>query len=177
MNELPLIEDHGLNGDLHTTALVSTGGTIAWFCSPRFDSPSFFAALLDGDGGGHWTITPQALTYATKQFYYPDTGVLLTGFMTEQGVGSVVDFMPPALPHSPRNQHRLVRMLRCTRGEISFDIEIAPRLDYARQPHEVTSSMGGWHFAGRGSQRHVDEKTFDSVVDPLSMVGPGVSGT
>ncbi|MGW3028951.1 trehalase-like domain-containing protein [Streptomyces sp. NPDC001221] len=143
MNEHPLIEDHGLIGDLHTAALVSTEGTIDWFCSPRFDSPSIFAALLDGDSGGHWTIVPRAPTYATKQLYYPDTCVLLTRFMTEQGVGSVVDFMPPASPRSPTNKHRLVRMLRCTRGEISFDIEVAPRFDYARQPHEVTSSMGG----------------------------------
>ncbi|MFI9803084.1 glycoside hydrolase family 15 protein [Streptomyces sp. NPDC052301] len=149
MNEYPLIDDHGLIGDLQTAALVSTEGTIDWFCSPRFDSPSIFGALLDGANGGHWTIAPQAPTYATKQLYYPDTCVLLTRFMTEQGVGSVVDFMPPASPRNPTSNHRLVRMLRCTRGEISFDIEIAPRFDYAQQPYEVTAHMGGWHFASR----------------------------
>ena len=36
----PLIEDHGLIGDLQTSALVSTDGSIDWFCAPRFDSPN-----------------------------------------------------------------------------------------------------------------------------------------
>ena len=41
------IADHGLIGDLHTVALVGTDGTIDWYCCPRFDSPSVFAAILD----------------------------------------------------------------------------------------------------------------------------------
>jgi GH15 family glucan-1,4-alpha-glucosidase len=32
------ISDHGLIGDLQTTALVTTDGTVDWFCCPRFDS-------------------------------------------------------------------------------------------------------------------------------------------
>ena len=44
---LPIAE-HALIGDLHTVALVGTDGTIEWYCCPRFDSPSVFAAILDG---------------------------------------------------------------------------------------------------------------------------------
>ena len=47
MDAYPRIAAHGLIGDLQTAALVSTDGTIDWFCAPRFDSPSIFAALLD----------------------------------------------------------------------------------------------------------------------------------
>jgi hypothetical protein len=45
---LPIAE-HGLIGDLHTVALVGTDGTIDWYCCPRFDSPSVFAAILDAE--------------------------------------------------------------------------------------------------------------------------------
>jgi GH15 family glucan-1,4-alpha-glucosidase len=51
-NEDPPISEHGLIGDLQTSALVSTDGTINWFCSPRFDAPSIFASLLDRERGG-----------------------------------------------------------------------------------------------------------------------------
>ncbi|MEV5267870.1 trehalase-like domain-containing protein, partial [Streptomyces werraensis] len=45
------IADHGLIGDLRSVALVATDGTIDWYCAPRFDAPSVFAALLDADRG------------------------------------------------------------------------------------------------------------------------------
>ncbi len=47
-------------------------------------------------------------------------------------------------------------MLRCVRGQISFDIEVAPRFDYGRRPHQVNLSDDGalftppkhaWHSA------------------------------
>ena len=40
MARYPNISDHGLIGDLQTAALVTTDGTVDWFCRPRFDSPS-----------------------------------------------------------------------------------------------------------------------------------------
>jgi len=55
------IGEHGLIGDLHTAALVGTDGTIDWYCSPRFDSPSVFAAILDRVRGGYWRVAPAAL--------------------------------------------------------------------------------------------------------------------
>ncbi|MFB7587114.1 glycoside hydrolase family 15 protein [Streptomyces sp. NPDC056169] len=145
MEDYPLIEDHGLIGDLQTAALVTTDGTIDWFCCPRFDSPSVFGALLDRRKGGHFTVRPVADTYTTKQLYHPDTAVLVTRFMTEAGAGEVVDFMP-VTGTTATDRHRLVRMLRCVRGSITFEGEFAPRFDYGRKPHELHATEHGALF-------------------------------
>src|SRR6476619_6016030 len=87
------IADHGIIGDLQTAALVTTDGSIDWFCCPRFDSPSIFGALLDDERGGHFRIRPADVAFTSKQMYLPDTAVLVTRFFTEDGLGQVVDFM------------------------------------------------------------------------------------
>ena len=61
------IEDHGIIGDLHSAALVSSNGSIDWYCCPRFDSPSVFAALLDADQGGRFRIGPVTPDLRTRQ--------------------------------------------------------------------------------------------------------------
>jgi len=141
------IEDYALIGDLQTAALVATDGTVDWFCAPRFDSPSIFGALLDQRRGGHFRIRPTAETFTSKQLYFPESAVLVTRFMTEAGVGEVVDFMPVTGP-VPTDRHRLVRMLRCVRGEMTFALEIAPRFDYGREPHQTHLTQDGVVFQG-----------------------------
>jgi GH15 family glucan-1,4-alpha-glucosidase len=140
------IADHGLVGDLQTAALISTSGSIDWFCCPRFDSPSVFAALLDDERGGHFRVAPASEDYTTKQMYHPDTAILITRFITEAGVGEVVDFMPPTSDRATDN-HRLVRMIRCVRGEMGFEVDIAPRFDYGRRPHTLELTPQGAVFA------------------------------
>jgi GH15 family glucan-1,4-alpha-glucosidase len=146
MDSYPLIENHGLIGDLQTAALVSTEGAVDWFCTPRFDSPSVFGALLDREKGGHCTVRPAHRTYTVKQLYLPATAVLVTRFMTAAGAGEVVDFMPvTGTTATPR--HRLVRLVRCVRGSMTFEVEVAPRFDYGRSKHEVHISQHGAVFA------------------------------
>ena len=122
------IADHGLVGDLHTAALISTDGSVDWFCCPRFDSPSVFGALLDDTRGGHFRVRPAGGAHESKQMYFPDSAVLITRFFTADGVGEVVDFMP-VLGRQVTANHRLVRMVRCVRGRMRFEIDIAPRFD------------------------------------------------
>jgi GH15 family glucan-1,4-alpha-glucosidase len=139
------IAEHGVIGDLRTAALVTTDGSIDWFCSPRFDSPSVFGALLDPDRGGHCSVRPSGTSYTTKQLYLPDTAILITRFLAEDGVGEVVDFMPPAPGNGPA-QHRLVRMLTCVRGALTFDVTVAPRFDYGRREHDLAVTDAGAVF-------------------------------
>ena len=117
-----LIEDHGIIGDLHTAALVSTDGDIDWLCLPRFDSPSVFASILDDERGGRFTVRCTGAT-RVKQMYLPDSNVLVTRFLGEHFVGEVVDFM---VPHeqgsSRRGASQLVRLVRAVRGRVDVEI-------------------------------------------------------
>lgn len=148
------IAEHGLIGDLQTAALVSTDGTIDWYCAPRFDSPSVFAGLLDHERGGSFQIAPANDAYVVKQLYFPDTAVLITRFMSESGVAELIDFMPIAdHPEVPTDRHRIVRIVRGIRGEMQLSARCAPRFDYARGQHTLEVSEHGAVFAATGGMR------------------------
>ena len=151
MTTYPNISDHGLIGDLQTAALIATDGTVDWFCSPRFDSPSVFASLLDAEGGGYFRVAPDRDDYVSRQLYFPDTAILITRFMTPDGVGEVHDFMPVAAG-APTNRHRLVRQLRVVRGTMRFVMEIQPRFDYARKAHKLELAEDGAVFQAEGME-------------------------
>ncbi|RVU27964.1 glycoside hydrolase family 15 protein [Streptomyces antnestii] len=172
MGGYPPIADHGLIGDLQTAALVSGTGAVDWFCVPRFDSPSIFAALLDHERGGHFTIAPDTDDVTVHQIYLADTAVLITRFLTPDGVGEVVDFMPvDPHPDVPSDRHRLVRALRVVRGTVTFRLECRPRFDYGRAPHTLVLDGRGAAFHGPGLDVHL-RSTF-----PLDEDGDDVRAT
>jgi len=145
MDRYPDISEHGLIGDLQTAALVTSDGTVDFFCCPRFDSPSVFASLLDADRGGYCSIRPASDGYVSRQLYFPNTAMLITRFMTPGGVGEVLDFMP-VIEGKPTDRHRLVRHLRCARGTMQFQLEIQPRFDYGRVAHTIEAHDAGAVF-------------------------------
>jgi GH15 family glucan-1,4-alpha-glucosidase len=177
----PPIADHGLIGDLQTAALVAKDGTVDWFCCPRFDSPSVFASLLDHDRGGHFQIAPERTGSTVRQLYFPDSAVLITRFMSEEGVGEVLDFMPIEQPETPTDRHRLVRVVRVVRGTMRFRLECAPRFDYGRAPHELQLTGGGALFRSTGLQLTLHsatplERHGDDVVAELILRHGEVAG-
>jgi GH15 family glucan-1,4-alpha-glucosidase len=145
-NDYLPIAEHGIIGDLHSIALVGTDGTIDWYCCPRFDSPSVFGSILDAGKGGHYRIAPAAGEWTPKQLYFPDTNVLITRFLTPDGVGEVQDFMPIQPVGASVHRHRLIRRVLGVRGEIRFRVEVEPRFNYARDPHQVFFHESGVLF-------------------------------
>jgi GH15 family glucan-1,4-alpha-glucosidase len=143
MSYLP-IERHGVIGDLHTIALVGSDGTIDWCCMPRFDSPSIFASILDDRRGGFFRISARSRDARPRQMYLPNTNVLVTRFLTPDGVGEVVDFMPIRTAHI--EHERIVRVVRGVKGEIPFRLECRPAFNYARERHTVRRIRGGARF-------------------------------
>jgi GH15 family glucan-1,4-alpha-glucosidase len=140
------IEDYGVIGNMHTAALVGLDGSIDWFCYPRFDSPSLFAAILDHKKGGHFRISPTEPHTAHKQFYWPDTNVLVTRFLTADGVGQVIDYMPVGFAPGQPGFQWLIRRVQTVRGDMEFRLNCFPAFDYARCKSEVTLSEHGARF-------------------------------
>ncbi|MEU6657674.1 glycoside hydrolase family 15 protein [Streptomyces sp. NPDC046821] len=130
------ISEHGLIGDLRTAALVGTNGTIDWYCCPRFDAPSVFASILDADRGGSFELAADVPS-RRRQFYHPDTNVLITRFYAADGVAEIQDFMPVVDESREASRHRLIRRVICVRGTLPFRARIAPRFGYGAEKHTV----------------------------------------
>jgi len=126
------ISDYGVIGDMHTAALVGLDGSIDWYCAPRFDSPSVFAAILDARKGGRFQLSPVE-SFTTKQSYEGDSNVLTTVFETKRGKIKLTDFMPCFMEKGElKGFDELHRIVDCSEGEVELRITFQPRLDYAR---------------------------------------------
>ncbi len=141
------IEDYGLIGDLHTVALVGKNGSIDWCCLPRFDSPSVFGALLDVGKGGFFRIAPSDMhEIKCQQLYLPETNILLTRFLSVNGVGEITDFMPIKQVGTAEHLHQLIRSVAVVHGSLSFTLTCRPAFNYARDTHQVDVSHDGALF-------------------------------
>jgi GH15 family glucan-1,4-alpha-glucosidase len=143
------IEDYAIIGDLHTVALVGRNGSIDWCCIPRFDSPSVFGALLDAQKGGFFRISPvldEGVKCGRKQLYLPETNILITRFLTADGVGEITDFMPVKVSRVIDHQHNIIRSVSVVRGSLSFEVVCRPAFNFARDPHTTHISEHGVIF-------------------------------
>ena len=137
------IENYGIIGNMHTVALVGINGSIDWFCCPNFDSPSVFAAILDDKKGGYFKIAPATTGLTQKQMYWPETNVLVTRFLSADGVAEVIDFMPVG---QGGGRHQLIRRVNVVRGTMAFRMECYPAFNYARDQHETQITSAGVSF-------------------------------
>jgi len=146
------IENYGVIGDLHTVALVGMDGSIDFMCFPHFDSPTIFAAILDHEKGGRFRIAPTLEGGRQKQLYLPDSNILLTRFLSEEGVAEISDFM--AIEEGGDHLHDLVRRVKTVRGELRFRMVCDPRFDYGRRGHriEIREGEAVFHPEGKGLQ-------------------------
>ena len=166
MDFLP-IENYAVIGDLRTLALVSTTGSIDFFCFPRFDSPTLFAALLDPQKGGFFCIQADLEHSGTKQLYLPDTNILLTRFLSDDGLAETTDFMPIL---DKGKVGRIVRRVSVIQGEINFKLECHPRFDYARASHRTELDGPFVVFSPENGQAAF---VLQSTI-PLEVAGDGV---
>jgi GH15 family glucan-1,4-alpha-glucosidase len=140
------IENYGVIGDMHTVALVGMNGSVDWFCFPHFHSPSVFASILDDERGGSFRIWADHASPRNKQFYWPETNVLVTRFLCSEGVGEIIDFMPVGGIKGRRGTHQLIRRVTTVRGRLTWRMSCEPAFDYGRAEHEACPAENGVSF-------------------------------
>ncbi|MDT3718816.1 glycoside hydrolase family 15 protein [Pseudomonas oryzihabitans] len=139
---------HGVIGDLRTCALVATDGTIDHFCWPNLDSPSVFAALLDSEKAGYFSLAPVWEDAREQQLYLPDTNILQTRWLSAEGVAEVTDLMPVCSAEDTKP--RIVRRVQMVAGRGRIRLVCAPAHDYARAQTRARLVDGGALFEADG---------------------------
>jgi len=143
------IENYALIGNMRSAALVGLNGSIDWFCFPHFDSPSLFAAILDHHKGGHFRISPLDEDAKCKQYYWPDTNVLITRYYSNEGIVEVTDYMPVGTDIRDEKDYRIVRRVTGIHGRVRMRMECYPAFNYARDSHRT-------HISEKGASFHSD---------------------
>ncbi|MGC5055058.1 glycoside hydrolase family 15 protein [Micromonospora sp. DT48] len=167
------ISDYALLGDCQGAALVSSDGSVDWWCPPRFDAPSVFARLL-GTAGGYWTIRPSG-PYTTTRQYVDGTMVLRTDFHSQDGVLRLTDAL--SLGFGERGHgigftspHVLLRQVEVVAGTVDVVVEIAARPEYGLITPTVAETPVGIEISG-GADRLVLTSDRELTLD-----GPTVTG-
>ena len=119
------IEDYAMLGDTETVALVGRDGSLDWLCTPRFDSPACFAALLGDEENGRWQICPAVPVQRVERAYRPGTLVLETTFHTAEGSVTLVDFMVPR-----DDRPNVIRLVQGRTGRVPMVMDLRMRFDY-----------------------------------------------
>ena len=95
--------------------------------------------MLDAERGGHFSLAPVFQNSRPKQIYLSNSNILLTRFLSPEGVAEVSDYMPVSVESGPNREpvRQLIRSAKCIRGEVRFQMSCDPKFDYGRAKHRV----------------------------------------
>jgi GH15 family glucan-1,4-alpha-glucosidase len=150
-NRYEEIKDYALIGNGRSAALISKNGSIDWLAWPRFDSPSLFAAILDCQKGGYWSIMP-CCPFEVKREYVKNTMVLKTTFICETGSAELIDCMPIGgenIRYLTPEQY-LIRIIRGQKGTVPFQMEIYPSPQFGKTSVKRFRNFCGVHYDWNG---------------------------
>jgi GH15 family glucan-1,4-alpha-glucosidase len=102
---------------------------------PSLHSPTTFAAILDPERGGRFTLAPSG-EFEAERRYLPRTNVLETTYRTGDGVTRVTEALTlqdgGLLPWV-----ELARRIEGVEGTVRLDWRVEPRFDWGRQPPSI----------------------------------------
>lgn len=138
------IENYGVIGNMRSIALVGMDGSIDFLCYPDFDCPAVFGSLLDDKQGGCFQVEPQLTNMRVRQLYIPETNILLTRFLAEEGVAELTDYMP--IEEDDEQPNEIVRGVSVIKGNVHFTMRCRPRFNYATSAHRTEMAEGCAQF-------------------------------
>jgi GH15 family glucan-1,4-alpha-glucosidase len=122
-------------GDGRTVALVAADGSVDFMSLPSLHSPTTFAAILDPDRGGRFTLAP-VRPYEAARSYVGRTNVLETTYRTGDGVVRVTEALTlqdgGLLPWL-----ELARRIEGIEGSVQLEWRLEPRFDWGRQQPRI----------------------------------------
>ncbi len=122
-------------GDGRTVALVTADGSVDFLSLPSLHSPTTFAAILDPEKGGRFTLTPAGAFEAARR-YVGRTNVLETTYRTGDGVVRVTEALTlqdgGLLPWV-----ELARRIEGVEGRVALEWRMEPRFDWGREAPRI----------------------------------------
>jgi GH15 family glucan-1,4-alpha-glucosidase len=122
-------------GDGRTVALVAADGAVDFMSLPSLHAPTTFAAILDPECGGRFTLAPVGEFEAARR-YLGRTNVLETTYRARDGVVRVTEALTlqdgGLLPWV-----ELARRIEGVEGTVRLEWRMEPRFDWGREPPQV----------------------------------------
>ncbi|MHB8619180.1 MAG: glycoside hydrolase family 15 protein [Chloroflexota bacterium] len=141
------IGDYAIIGDCHTAALVSTAGSIDWYCPTRFDWPAMFCRLLDAGKGGYFSVRPAGGSVSSRR-YVGDSNILETTFACDGARMRLTDLMPVRRRTTSHrgpdvdSSHRILRLIEVEGADVDVEVRFKPTFNYAQATTRLETAPG-----------------------------------
>jgi alpha,alpha-trehalase len=122
-----VLREYALVADGERGALIGPDGSVAWLCTPRWDSPAVFSGLLGG--AGRYTVTPADPWHVWGGYYENGTLIWRSRWVS----GSRIECREAlAMPADPRRAV-LLRRIVAVDGPAKVNVTLDLRAGYGRE--------------------------------------------
>lgn len=108
---------------------------------PNLDSPTVFAAVLDAEAGGRFSLQPEQ-SFRVARNNLPDTNVLETTFVTRAGTVRVTDALTLSDDATLTPVRELQRRIDGLSGSVALRWNVQPRFGYGTHTPRLSWRAG-----------------------------------